>query len=83
MCSVSSDIKYFVPYFCTSAVVPNMALFCSSLISWFLSMLIEYFLNDFQTVPFAPIISGINFVFTFYVPSISVVFIIIIIIVII
>jgi hypothetical protein len=28
-------------------------------------MLLMYFLNDFETVPVAPIITGITFVFTF------------------
>jgi len=33
-----------------------MAVFCSSLPSWFPSMLLTYFLNDFEMVPVAPII---------------------------
>jgi len=28
--------------------VPNMAVFCSSLTSWFPGMLLTYFLNDFE-----------------------------------
>jgi hypothetical protein len=36
--------------------VPNMAVFCSSLTSWFPGMLLTYFLNDFKMVPVAPII---------------------------
>jgi len=36
-------------------------------------MLLTYFLNDFEIVPVAPIITGIAFVFTFYMRSISVV----------
>jgi hypothetical protein len=39
--------------------VPNMAVFCSSLTSWFPGMLLTYFLNDLETVPVAPIITGI------------------------
>jgi hypothetical protein len=39
--------------------VPNMAVFCSSLTSWFPGMLLTYFLNDFEMVPVAPIITGI------------------------
>jgi len=42
--------------------VPNMAVFCSSLTSWFPGMLLTYFLNDFEMVPVAPIITGITFV---------------------
>jgi hypothetical protein len=36
--------------------VPNMAVFCSSLTSWFTGMLLTYFLNDFEMVPVAPIL---------------------------
>jgi hypothetical protein len=32
-------------------VVPNMAVFCSSLISYFSVMFVGYFLNDFEMVP--------------------------------
>ena len=39
--------------------VPNMAVFCSSLTSCFPGMLVTYFLNDFEIVPVAPIITGI------------------------
>jgi hypothetical protein len=48
-------------------------------------MLLTYFLNDFEMVPVAPIITGIAFVFTFHMRCIYILrsFIIIIIIVII
>jgi hypothetical protein len=46
--------------------VPNMAVFCGSLTSWFPGMLLTYFLNDFEMVPAVPIITGITFVFTFH-----------------
>jgi hypothetical protein len=48
-------------------------------------MLLTYFLNDFEMVPVAPIITGITFVFTFHLCCISIVrfYIIIIIIIII
>jgi hypothetical protein len=36
-------------------------------------MLITYFLNDFEMVPVTPIITGITFVFTFYMRCISIV----------
>jgi hypothetical protein len=36
------------------------------LTSWFPGMLLMYFLNDFEMVPVAPIITGVTFVFTFY-----------------
>jgi len=40
--------------------VPNMAVFCSSLTSWFPGMLLMYFLNDFEIVPVALIITSIQ-----------------------
>ena len=36
--------------------VPNMAVFCSSLTSYFPGVLLTYFLNDFEIVSVAPII---------------------------
>jgi hypothetical protein len=36
-------------------------------------MLLRYFLNDFEMVPVAPIITGITFVFTFHMCYISIV----------
>jgi len=36
-------------------------------------MSLTYFLNDFETVPVAPIITGITFVFTFHMRYISIV----------
>ena len=53
--------------------VPNMAVSCSSFISCFPGMLLRYFLNDSETVPVASIITGIAFVFTFYMRCISIV----------
>ena len=53
--------------------VPNMAVFCSSLTSWFPGMLLTYFLNVFEIVPVAPLITGITFVFTFHMRCISIV----------
>jgi hypothetical protein len=50
--------------------VPNMAVFCSS---WFPGTLFTYFLDDFEVVPVAPIITGITFVFTFHMHCISIV----------
>ena len=39
-----------------------MAVFCSFLTSCFPGVLLTYFLNDFEMVPVAPIITGITFV---------------------
>ena len=38
--------------------VPNMAVFCSSLTSWFPGMLLTYFLNDFEIIIIIIIIMG-------------------------
>jgi hypothetical protein len=46
--------------------VLNMAVFCSSLTSWFPGMVLTHFLNDFDMVPVTPIITGITLVFTFH-----------------
>ena len=43
-----------------------MAIFCSSLTSWFPGMLLMYFLNEFETVPVASIINVITFVYYYY-----------------
>ena len=48
--------------------VPNMAVFWSFLTSCFPGMLLTYFLNDFEIVPVAPVITGITFVF--YIPHV-------------
>jgi hypothetical protein len=53
--------------------VSNMGVFCSYFISCFPSTLPMYFLNYFQIVPVAPIITRIIFICTFTMPSISIV----------
>ena len=53
--------------------VPNMAVFCSSLTSWFPGRSLTYFLNDLEMVPVAPIVTGITLVFTFHMRYISIV----------
>jgi hypothetical protein len=62
--------------------VPNMAVFCSSLTSWFPGMVLTYFLNDFEMVPVAQIITGITLVFTFHISCVYIIIVIIIIIII-
>ena len=49
-------------------LLPNMAVFWSSLTSCFPGMLLTYFLNDFEIVPVAPIVTGITFIF--YIPHV-------------
>jgi hypothetical protein len=52
-------LHFYISTFRSMCAVPNMAVFCSSLTSWFPCMLLRYFLNDFEMVPVAPIITGI------------------------
>jgi hypothetical protein len=39
---------FYISTFRNMCAVPNMALFCSSLTSWFPGMALTYFLNDFE-----------------------------------
>ena len=66
-------LYFYVNTFRSMCAVPNMAVFCSSFTSWLPGMLLMYFLNDFEMVPVAPVITGITLVFTFHVPCISIV----------
>jgi hypothetical protein len=56
----------YVSTFRSMCAVPNMAVFCSSLTSWFPGLLFTYFLNDFEMVPVAPITTGITLAFTIH-----------------
>ena len=69
--SVLNLLYLYSSTFRSMCAVPNMAVFCSSLTSCFLGMLLTYFLNYFEIVPVAPIITGITFVFTFHMHCIS------------
>ena len=71
--SVSNLLYFYISTFRSMCAVPNMAVFCSSFTSCFPGMLLTYFLNDFEIVPVAPIITGIAFVFTFHMRCISIV----------
>jgi hypothetical protein len=51
---------FYISTFRSVCAVPNMAVFCSSLTSWFPVMVLTYFLNDFEMVPVAPVISVIS-----------------------
>ena len=64
-------LYFYVSAFRSMCAVPNMAVFCSSITSWFHGTLLTYFLNDFEMVPVAPIITGITLVFTFHMRCIS------------
>ena len=58
--SVLNLLYFYISTFLSMCAVPNMAVFCSSLTSWFPGMLLTYFLNVFEIVPVAPIIAGIT-----------------------
>jgi len=66
-------LYFYVSTFRSMCAVPSMAVFCTSLTSWFSGMLLMYFLNDFEMVPVAPITTGITLVFTFHMCCISIV----------
>ena len=71
--SLLNLLYFYISTFRSVCAVPNMAVFWSSFTSCFPVMLLTYFLNDFEIVPVAPIITGITFVFTFHMRSISIV----------
>ena len=48
---------FYVSTFRSICAVPSTAVFCSSFSSWFPGKLLMYFLNDFEMVPVAPIIT--------------------------
>ena len=69
--SVLNLLYFYISTFRRMYAVPNMAVFCISLSSCFPVILLTCFLNDFEIVPVAPIITGIAFVFTFHMRCIS------------
>ena len=71
--SVLNLLYFYISAFQSMCAVPNMAVLWSSLTPCFPGMLLTYFLNDFEIVPVAPIITGITFVFTFHMHCISIV----------
>ena len=46
--SVLNLLYFYISTFRSMCTVPNMAIFSSSLTSWFPGMLLTYFLNDFE-----------------------------------
>ena len=69
--AVSHDKRFVLSEVCPQC--PNVTVFSISLMSCFPGMLLRYFLNDSEMVPFAPVTTGITSVFTFHVRCISVV----------
>jgi hypothetical protein len=69
----SLNVLYlYIITFRSMCAVPIVNLFYSSLMPYFPGMLLSYFQNDFEVVPFVPVITGVTF-FTFHMRSISVV----------
>ena len=64
--SVLNLLYFYISTFRSMCAEPNMAVSCSSLTSWFPGVLLTYFLNVFEIVPVALIITGITF--SFYIP---------------
>jgi len=62
LCPVLNLLHFYISTFRSTCAVPNMTVFCSSLTSCFPGMLLTYFLNDFEIVPVAPVITVITFV---------------------
>jgi hypothetical protein len=71
--SALTPLYLYVSTFRSMWAVPHKAVFSSSLTLWFYGMLLTYFLNDFEMVPVAPVITGITFVLTFHMRCISIV----------
>ena len=61
---------FYVSTLRSMCAVPNMAVFCSSLTSWFPGMSLTYFLNDLEMVPVAQMIT---LVFTLHMRCTSIV----------
>jgi hypothetical protein len=77
------NVLYFnTGTFRSMCAVPNMAILWSSLTSCFPGMLLGHFLNKFEMVPVAPVITGISFDFVSHVRCPFIIIIIIIIIII-
>ena len=58
--SVLNLLYFYISTFRSMCTVPNMVVFCSSLTSYFPGILLTYFLNDFEIVPVAPVVTGIT-----------------------
>jgi hypothetical protein len=48
--TVLTLVYFYISTFRSMCAVPNMAVFCSSLTSWFPGIVLTYFLNDFEMV---------------------------------
>ena len=66
-------LYFYINTFPSICQVPNMPVFCSSLVSCFPGMLLRNCLSDFEMVPVASVITGITFAPTFRMRLISIV----------
>ena len=64
--AVLNPLYFYISTFRSMCAVPNMAVFCSSLTSCFPGMLLTYFLNVFEIVPVAPIITYYYYYYYYY-----------------
>jgi len=64
-------VECFVLLLRSMWAVPSTAVLCSSLIPCLPGLLLRYFLNNFEKVPFAPVITGITYAFISHIFSIS------------
>ena len=71
--SVLNLLYFYISTFRSMCAVPSIAVFCSSLTSWFPGMLLTYFLNDFEIVPVPLLLLVSPLFFTFHMRCISVV----------
>ena len=71
--SVLTLLHFYISTLRSMCAIPNTAALWSSLTSCFPGMLLTYFLNDFEIVPVAPVITAITFAFTFHMHRISIV----------
>jgi len=69
---MSNVLFFYISTYQSMCEVFGMAVVCSSLISGFPSMLLTYFLNDYEMVSFAHIITGNTCIFTFHIHFISI-----------
>jgi len=64
--SVLNLLYFYISTFRSMCAVPSMAVFCISLTLWFPGMLLTYFLNVFEIVSVARIITGITLFLHYY-----------------
>jgi hypothetical protein len=68
------NVLYFhISIFRSKRSVPNVAVFCSSWMSFFPGILLSYFLNDFEMLPIVLVFTGFSFVFTSHILCVSIV----------